>query len=96
MLVSYLYLCLSCLTLARSQPIEPIAKRHRDPISQNSVMIRPDMATIIKDLRDGVTTSVERRSLIETTSELDGAVEELRWSLYYFDAMHSDDIGKYT
>lgn len=95
MLLFHLYLYILCSTLARSHPLGSIANELRDLATQKPVIMRTGMATVIKDFRDGIIATVERRSLIETTSELDGALEELLWSIYYFDGMNSD-FSKYN
>ncbi|KAJ5190943.1 uncharacterized protein N7498_009928 [Penicillium cinerascens] len=90
MLIFHLCVSFLCLTLARSHPLSSVANELRDLATQKSVVMSTGIATVIKDFRDGIIATVERRSLTETASELDRALEELMWSMYYFDGMNPD------
>ncbi|KAJ5658217.1 uncharacterized protein N7484_001866 [Penicillium longicatenatum] len=88
MILSPYLLSLLYFTTVRSAPLSPTENELRDLVTQESVVVRAGMATVIKDYRDGVTTIIDRRGLIDLVSELHGASEELLWSLYRFERSH--------
>lgn len=84
----YLYLMHSiCLPLACCHQLSPVENELRDLVTQNSIIMRAGMTSVIKGFRDGTIATVNWPSLIETAFELDRASDELLWYIHILEQL---------
>lgn len=85
-MISYpLLLSALCFTVVRSEPRSPTKN---ELMTQESIIVRAGMATVIKDYRYDFPTLIDitdRRELLDLVSGLQGTSEELLWNLHLFE-----------
>lgn len=82
MLARDFYFWLLWLPSGISHKLSPVENELRDLVTQESVVTRAGMTTVIKRFRDGTIAAVEWPMLVQTALELDKASEELLWHIH--------------
>ncbi|KAJ5928361.1 hypothetical protein N7466_007317 [Penicillium verhagenii] len=80
--------------MANSQLLSSTEREQYDLVTQESVIMRIGMPTVIEDYRDAVTTTIDRRKLVDLVSKLHASSESLRWSLFFLETCSSSDSVK--
>ncbi|KAJ5925855.1 hypothetical protein N7454_007365 [Penicillium verhagenii] len=89
-----LYIISAFYALANSQLLSSTEREQRDLMTQESAIMRIGMPPVIEDYRDVVTTTIDRRKLVDLVSKLHASSESLRWSLFFLETCSSSDSVK--